>query len=99
MRRASRISSAGPHSIEPIGAPSPLERQNIIVSTCEVHAVTGSPVAAAAFQTRAPSMWIGTPAPSVIARTARSSSEGRIVPPEPPTVFSTARRSMTSTSK
>ena len=75
MRRASRISSAGPHSIEPIGAPSPFERQNIIVSTCEVHAVTGSPVAAAAFHSRAPSRWIGTPAPSVIARTSRSSSE------------------------
>ena len=74
IRRASRISSAGPQSIEPIGAPRPLERQNIIVSTWDVQAVTGSPVAAAAFQIRAPSMWIGTPARSVTARTARSSS-------------------------
>ena len=33
IRRASRISSAGPQTSEPIGAPSPFETQNIIVST------------------------------------------------------------------
>ena len=32
-RRASRAISAGPHRTEPIGAPSPFERQNIRVST------------------------------------------------------------------
>ena len=31
-RRASGIRSAGPHSSDPIGAPSPFETQNITVS-------------------------------------------------------------------
>ena len=80
-RRASRICSADPQTTEPIGAPSPFERQNISVSTCEVHSVTSSPVAATAFQIRAPSRWIGTPASLATWRTLRSSSAGRTVPP------------------
>jgi hypothetical protein len=81
MRLASRIRSAGPHSTEPIGAPSPLLRQNIIVSTRLVHDRTSSPVAATAFQTRAPSRCTPTPARVVTSRIAPSSALGRIVPP------------------
>src|SRR5581483_5500857 len=97
-RLASRMSAAGPHTSEPIGAPRPLDTQNIIVSASRVHSVTSQPAATAALKIRAPSRWIGSPASPATLRIARRSSTDITVPPAWPWVFSTAMRSMTSTS-
>ena len=43
-------------SAAPIGAPSPLEKETMTVSAGAASTASGSPVAAAAFQSRAPSM-------------------------------------------
>ena len=67
-RRASFTNPRVPQTREPIGAPSPFETQNIIVSTSRVHSVTSTEAAAAALKIRAPSRWIGTPASSRIPR-------------------------------
>ena len=47
--------------MEPTGAPSAFDRQNITVSTFAAIWLTGVPVASAALKMRAPSMWTGTP--------------------------------------
>ena len=47
--------------MEPAGAPSAFERQNITVSAGAAISRTGTPSAAAALKTRAPSMWTLTP--------------------------------------
>jgi hypothetical protein len=66
--------SFGPARIDPAGAPSPFERQNISVSAEAAISRTGIPSAAAALKIRAPSMCTRTPrscAPSQISRTVR----------------------------
>ena len=97
-RRASRMCSRVPQTSDPIGAPSPFETQNIMVSTSRVYSDTSTPAATAALKIRAPSRWIGTALSSATLRIARSSSTGMTVPPAWPTVFSTSSRSTTSTS-
>ena len=54
-RRASRMNSRLPASNDPIGAPSPLDRQNISASTCRVYSATAVPATTAALKMRAPS--------------------------------------------
>ena len=49
------ITSAGPHSSEPTGAPRPFDRQNITVSAGATSSRGDVPSATAAFQMRAPS--------------------------------------------
>ena len=53
--RASAITSAGPHNMDPTGAPNPFDRQNIAVSAPPIRSRGDEPVAIAAFQMRAPS--------------------------------------------
>ena len=89
--------SAGPQSTEPIGAPRPFERQNIIVVDSAAISDASTPEATAALKIRAPSRWTGTPASSATFRTARS-LERHHATARSPTVFSTDRRSTTSTS-
>ena len=52
-----------PASAEPIGAPSPLEKQTAIVSATAPYDDSGVPVATWAFQMRAPSTWTAAPEP------------------------------------
>ena len=53
--------SFGPASAEPTGAPSPLLKQTLTVSKCLAHSASAMPVAAAAFQSRAPSRCVRKP--------------------------------------
>ena len=50
------MTSRGPTSSEPTGAPSPFEMQNMTVSACRAISATGTPRATAALKIRAPSM-------------------------------------------
>ena len=83
------MASAGPATSDPIGAPSPLDRQTDTMSNGAARSVGVSPVAAAAFHSLAPSQWSPSPARSAQARSARSRSTGCTVPPAKLCVFST----------
>ena len=54
-RRASLMNSLSPTSIDPIGAPSPFDRQNIIAVTCSAYSETWAPATAQALKILAPS--------------------------------------------
>ena len=97
VRRASSTNAAEPHRTEPIGAPSPLDRQNMSASTSPAYSATGVPLAALALKIRAPSRYRGTFASSATLRIARRSSIGTTLPPPTWCVFSTSSRSTTST--
>jgi hypothetical protein len=86
---------AGPHRIEPMGAPRPLEKQNIMASTSAAYSLTSTPEAALALKIRAPSMYSGSPASATALRISRRVSIERTVPPPTWWVFSTATRSTT----
>src|SRR6266487_4147808 len=60
-RRARRTVAEGPTRIDPTGAPSPFEKHIITVSAWAAQAAIGTPLAAAAFHSRAPSRWTRTP--------------------------------------
>gem|GEM_PF-5808693 len=61
LRRALSIKVFGPASIDPTGAHSPLDRQNITESTWAAMAAAGAPSEAAALKSLAPSRWTGRP--------------------------------------
>ena len=48
-----------PSNIDPTGAPSPFDKQNITESTGRARSATVSPSAVAALKMRAPSRWTG----------------------------------------
>ena len=62
--RASATWSAEPIISEPIGAPSPFDRQTAIVSATAPYDASGVPVATWAFQIRAPSTCTAQPTSS-----------------------------------
>ena len=65
-----------PTSIEPTGAPSPFEKQNITESKPWVSSFTGTPKATAALKIRAPSKCTGMPRSSANSKMRRASSGG-----------------------
>ena len=69
-RMASRWNAPSPHSSAPIGAPSPLLRQNESVSAHAASAPTGTPLATDALKSLAPSMCITSPASMHICRSS-----------------------------
>src|SRR5215468_3739819 len=60
-RRARATNSREPHTREPTGAASPLERQKVMESTGRAKSATGRPRATAALKMRAPSRCTATP--------------------------------------
>ena len=56
------MTSLGPQSTDPIGAPSPFDRQNMSVSAGAASSAGLTPSATAAFQMRAPSTCTASPA-------------------------------------
>src|SRR5215208_1046032 len=83
--------SASPASRDPTGAPSPLEEQTETVSACSHHSRAGTPVAACALKSLAPSRWTFNPSSLASAATAAKSSSGNTLPPAVLWVFSRHR--------
>ncbi len=71
-RRTRATNASSPATMEPIGAPSPLDRQNCTESACSATAAGDTPMAAAALNSRAPSRCTGTPRSSAKRRTSRA---------------------------
>ena len=84
-----RITSREPHTSEPTGAPSPLERQNVTVSKGSAQTAAGVPVATTAFHRRAPSRCSASPCCFAACATSLSWSSGNTRPPARLCVFST----------
>lgn len=59
--RARFITSSGPARTDPMGAPRPLDRVSVTVVAQAARSAGGTSRAAAAFMSRAPSRWTGTP--------------------------------------
>ncbi len=89
--RAFAMKSAEPQSMLPTGAPSPFDKQNCTVSTWDVNSVTGQSHAAAALNTRAPSMWTERPCLRAMSVAAFIWPGDTASPPHRLWVFSTQR--------
>ena len=87
--RASVTAASDPTSIEPTGAPSPLEKHTVSTSTWAPYVANGVPVATCAFQSRAPSRCTATPTEPDQDRSASRSAIGSTAPPAKLWVFST----------
>ena len=93
------MSSAGPHSSEPIGAPRPFETQNIIVSASRVNSVTSTPGGDGGVEhPRAVEMDRHARLVGDLADRAQLLDRHHASRRRGPPVFSTASRSTTSTS-
>ena len=88
--RASATRSFVESMTEPIGAPSPLERQTLMVSKCLPYSAHETPDATWAFQMRAPSRCIAIPRAWAADESFAISSIDCTVPPPKLWVFSTA---------
>src|SRR5438132_6417703 len=87
--RASWMKAAGPQRTEPIGAPRPLERQNMTASVRAQYSATEVPVTALELKIREPSMYRGFRACAATSATASTSSKDHGTPPPAEYVFST----------
>ncbi len=76
------MASPAPQTTEPIGAPSPLEKQNCTVSTPAASSSAPVPRATAALKIRAPSRWIESPWRRAAWLAAAITSIGTTRPPE-----------------
>ena len=82
------MTSREPMSTDPTGAPSPLEKHIITVSATSAHSASGTPEAASAFHSRAPSRWTRAPPSRAARATSRRVASGTITPPFRLCVFS-----------
>jgi len=87
-RWARAMKARVPASAAPTGAPSPFEKDTITESAQAAKASRGVPVAALAFQSRAPSRCTGHPRVCASRASACSSGSGVTTPPAPLWVFS-----------
>src|SRR5690348_13257942 len=70
-----------PHRTDPTGALSPLDKQKPTLSPKRVICDAGTPRETAALKSRAPSIWIGTPAFDAAAWTSSRQESGGTTPP------------------
>ena len=88
----SSMSAREPASAAPTGQPSPFEKLTITVSAHAANSASVVPLAALAFQSRAPSRCTGSERARATSVIARSAGSGVIIPPAPLCVFSTHTR-------
>ena len=79
--RAFSMNSREPASMDPTGAPSAFDRQNITESNLRVMSATERPSAVAALKIRAPSRCTGIPAACARSQMSSATSSGYTVPP------------------
>ncbi len=84
------MNACDPTTIDPTGADSPFDRQNITESNGSTTSATGTPSASAALNTRAPSRCTGRPISCAPAAISRDASSDSTVPPAMLCEFSSA---------
>src|SRR5579859_7358738 len=88
-RRARSTISFEATKAEPTGAPRPLEKQTLTVSQWAAYCFSEMPVATAAFQRRAPSMWTAKPFDLAERESSARVSIGQTLPEPELLLFST----------